>query len=120
VPSLDQWQRLGIVCGSILAALALAGWAARGIRRMWRLMSKANRWLDQVLGEPARDGEPARPGLMERVAGIERRMAAIDVKLAEHLEWHGDPDGSPTRRVSPKPNGGVSRTARSRPRPEGG
>lgn len=73
---------------------------------MWRLMSKANRWLDQVLGEPARDGEPARLGLMERVAGIERRMAGIDAKLAEHLEWHGDPSGSPAGRTGPRPNSG--------------
>jgi hypothetical protein len=114
VPSLEQWQRLGIVCGSILAALGVAGLAARGLHRMWRLMSKANRWLDQVLGEPAHDGEPARPGLMERVAGIERRVAAIDAKLAEHLEWHGDPDGSPAAHVRPHPNSGPPQTRRHR------
>lgn len=103
--SLDRWQAIGIVCGSILAAIALIGFAARGTRRMWRLMSKANRWLDQVLGEPARDGQPARPGLMERVAGIEQRCGGIEDKIDTHLEWHGDPGGQPARDGKPSPNG---------------
>jgi hypothetical protein len=72
---------------------------------MWRLMSKANRWLDQVLGEPARDGQPARPGLMDRVTGIEARVAGLEEKVAEHVEWHGAPGDQPARAVPRQPNG---------------
>jgi hypothetical protein len=43
---------------------------------------------------------------MERVAGIERRMTEIDSKLAEHLQWHGDPSGSPADVVRPRTNSG--------------
>jgi hypothetical protein len=103
--SLDRWQALGIICGSILAVVGVAGWVVRGLRRMWRLMSKANRWLDQVLGEPARDGSPGRPGLMERVTGIEAGMAGIEARLSEHLDWHGDPGGRTARTTPPRPNG---------------
>ncbi len=88
--SIEAWQALGIVSGSLAAAIVVVTWAAKGLRRMWRLMSKANRWLDQVLGEPAQNGQPARPSLMQRVEHIEKQ-------LARHLEWHDNPAGQPAR-----------------------
>lgn len=93
--SLDQ---LPIILPTAVAAIAVLGWSARGVRRMWRLMSKANRWLDQVLGEPARDGLPARPSLMQRVEHIEKQQA-------EHVEWHAGRSGAPARPTPARPNG---------------
>lgn len=96
------WSDLGIICGSILAAIALLGYAARGFRRMWHTLSKFNRLLDQALGEPARDGQPARPGLMEQVATTAGEVAAIKVRLDQHLKWHGG-DEQPPPRSGPLP-----------------
>ena len=70
---------------------------------MWHLGRKLNRWLDQALG----DKEAGLPSLMERVESIED-------KLAEHLEWHSGPSGTPARTVAPRPNGAGGQTPRRR------
>ncbi|HEU4539665.1 MAG TPA: hypothetical protein VFR23_00935 [Jiangellaceae bacterium] len=95
--SLEDWQALGIVAGALVAVLIVLAWTARGMRRMWHLMRKANRWLDQALGEPPRDGQPGRPSLMQRVEAIETRMGSMEAKLTGHLEWHNEPKGKPAR-----------------------
>lgn len=90
--SLDQWAAIGVVCGAILGAAAVCFLLARGIRRMWHLMRKVNRLLDQTLGSPGR------PSLMDRVTSIEE-------KLEEHLHWHTDPRGRPAGGAPLQPNG---------------
>lgn len=122
--SLNEWQAL---CGAVLVTAAVLGLMVRGLRRMWRLASKVNRWLDQVLGEPADGDKPARPGLMDRVASIEAaqreqntRLTGIEATqreqgatLADHVEWHGDPGGGPADRDGPMgANGGTARRRR--------
>jgi len=91
---LEWWQNVGIFAATVSGVLALLGWAARGLQRMWHLGRKLNRWLDQALG----DKEAGLPSLMERVESIE-------TKLGDHLEWHGDPHAQPARPVQPRPNG---------------
>jgi hypothetical protein len=103
-------DRLAITLTAIVATLAIIGYAARGLRRMWHLMSKVNRWLDQVLGEPARDGQPGRPSLMQRVEAIETKLGGVETKLADHLDWHADPRGTPP--AHPESNG-VQRSRRA-------
>lgn len=103
--SLEDWQALGVVAGALVAVLVVLAWTARGMRRMWHLMRKANRWLDQALGEPPRDGQPGRPSLMQRVEQIEHRMGSMEDKLTGHLEWHNAPGGRPARRTSEQQNG---------------
>ena len=98
-------QQLPIILPAAVAGIAVTGWLLRGLRRVWRLMSKTNRWLDQVLGEPAKDGQPARPSLMARIEQIERQ-------LADHLEWHAKPDGTPAARTPARPNGDWTGRAR--------
>jgi hypothetical protein len=92
---LDWWQQLGIFLATVSGALALLGWSARGLQRMWHLGRKLNRWLDQALG----DKEAGLPSLMERVESIEE-------KLSDHLEWHGSPNAQPAKATHPRPNGG--------------
>lgn len=89
-----SWDQLLIVLSTIVAGLAVAGWSARGLRRMWHLGRKLNRWLDQALGDKA----AGLPSLMERVE-------AIETKLDDHLTWHANPGGRPARAALPRPNG---------------
>lgn len=53
------------------AAVALA-WGV--VRKLWPVVKKLADFLDDVAGEPARPGVPARAGLMERVQRIEHEL----------------------------------------------
>lgn len=44
------------------------------IRKLWPVVKKLADFLDDVAGEPARPGVPARAGLMERVQRIEHEL----------------------------------------------
>ena len=44
------------------------------IKKVWPLLRKMGDFLDDVAGEPARPGVPARAGLMERVQRIEYEL----------------------------------------------
>lgn len=69
--------------GDLRAAEVLAWMAALTVviagvvvilRKALPLLKKLGDFLDDVAGEPARAGVPARPGLMERVQRIEHEM----------------------------------------------
>lgn len=70
-------------------ALALmAGAWPTVIRPAARIIRRAVHFLDDVAGEPARDGVPARPGVMKRLESIDnqlgdhgRRLGAIEHEL---------------------------------------
>jgi hypothetical protein len=82
---IDFYQSLGIVCGALLAVLTLLGLIGKQvILPMIRAIRRMNEVADELLGEPARDGRPARPSLMARVTGIEDR-------LSEHIRSHEPP-----------------------------
>ncbi|MCP2168140.1 hypothetical protein [Goodfellowiella coeruleoviolacea] len=61
--------------GLALGALA-AVWAV--VVRVARVGRKLSHVADDWLGEPERDGVPARPGVMERLAAIEQRVTVIE------------------------------------------
>lgn len=68
-------------CAVIVAVGAAGTVLVKAVRWVMRTLRRVARLADELLGEPAHDDEPARPGLMARVAGIERRVAAIDGRL---------------------------------------
>lgn len=82
-------DRVLMVCGAIVAAGAalevLRRWGLAVIRTMRRL----GRLADDLLGEPARGTEPARPGLMDRVADINRRLADVEAVVLKELRPNG-------------------------------
>jgi len=74
------------------------------IKKVWPLLRKMGDFLDDVAGEPARPGVPARAGLMERVQRIEyelfpnsgksmrdqtdrmeERIGALSTQLEDHI-----------------------------------
>jgi hypothetical protein len=76
--SLDQWQALGIVCGSLLTLLTLVGLLYRWVvRPVWRTLRRLNEVADQLLGDKAK-----------RIPSMTDRMAALERELAEHVRWH--------------------------------
>jgi len=91
----DQWQALGIVCGSIIALMTLIGLLYRWVvRPVWRTLRRLNEVADQLLGDKTK-----------KIPSMTERMSALERKLDEHLVWH-----NPTKTNGPTP----LRTRRSR------
>lgn len=60
-----------------LVWLAAAGVLITLIVKIWKPLKAFADFLDDVKGEPARPGVQARPGLMERVSGIEKSLSEV-------------------------------------------
>lgn len=73
-PEID-WEAVVSRLGLALAALAAIGGAVRG---MFRLFGRMQHFLDDWFGEEARDGVPARPGVMERLDSLEQAIRESD------------------------------------------
>jgi hypothetical protein len=56
---------------SVLVLTALGKWV---VLPLWRLTVKTGHFLDSWNGEPARDGLPGRPGVVERITSIEYQL----------------------------------------------
>jgi hypothetical protein len=55
------------LCGALFAVGRLARW-------VWHTARKLGHLVDDLTGEPERDGHPARPSLMARVGKLEAEM----------------------------------------------
>lgn len=76
--SLDQWQALGVVCGSLIALLTLIGLIYRWVvRPVWRTIRRLNEVADQLLGDPRK-----------QIPSMTQRMTALEKALEEHIQWH--------------------------------
>ncbi|MFH8577100.1 hypothetical protein [Streptomyces zaomyceticus] len=78
VPALDAVIVWG-GAASVLAAVGAGVW--RGIRGALRLHRRIDQFMDDWAGEEERPGVPARPGVMERVSGIEERLSRVEHEL---------------------------------------
>lgn len=67
----------------VVAVCAGIGWA---LRWTWRILRRVIHFLDDFAGQPERDGLPARPGLMARMASVEDGLAHV---VAETSPNHG-------------------------------
>jgi len=84
----DIAGQVATVAGAVVAVGGALGVAARGGRWLVRRGRQLGHLLDDLLGEPERPGQPARPSLMARVARIETRTEAIERRLDEHIRQH--------------------------------
>lgn len=58
----------------VVAVFTAAAWLTA---RAWRIVRRVVHFLDDFGGEPARDGLPARPGLLARMAAVESQLAHV-------------------------------------------
>jgi hypothetical protein len=65
------------ITAAIALGTALLGIFAFCARWSWRLLMRIVRLLDDYFGEPAREGVPARPGVMLRLRSVEDSLAHI-------------------------------------------
>jgi hypothetical protein len=78
IPALD----VALVWGGALSVLIGVGTVAwRGIRGALALSGRAGQFFDDWYGEDGRPGVPARPGVMERMSGIEDRLSRVEHEL---------------------------------------
>lgn len=66
-----------LTVGEIVGLVAGLAFLGTILGKAWRLLGRAKDLGDDLAGEPARRGVPARPGLMERVAAIEAALADV-------------------------------------------
>ncbi|MEU7093041.1 hypothetical protein [Kitasatospora aureofaciens] len=78
IPALDAALVWGGAFTALAAAVALLWRVLRGTLRLTRAIGRV---VDDWHGEEARPGVPGRPGLMERVGGIEDRLTAVEHEL---------------------------------------
>ncbi|TCO64395.1 hypothetical protein [Actinocrispum wychmicini] len=100
---------IALICAGTIAALGAITALTKAIARLLRLLRKLGHLADDLFGEPARDGVPARPGVMHRLHDIEtnardiaHRLDAIEAELrpnsgaslrdaVDRVEHHLDP-----------------------------
>jgi hypothetical protein len=58
----------------VAAVFGAVAWAARWA---WAILRRIVHFLDDFGGQPARDGLPARPGLMARMESVEQSLAHV-------------------------------------------
>jgi hypothetical protein len=72
-PGLDPaWITAALALGA-----AVCGCVAFCVRWSWRLLMRVVRLLDDYFGEPGREGVPARPGVMARLASVEKSLEHV-------------------------------------------
>ena len=74
---------------AIAAGLAAIAYIVRSVSRALR---RVGHFLDDWFGEPARDDQPARPGVMARLGRIENRQARTEQRVGS-MESELKPNG---------------------------
>lgn len=67
----------------ILASLAAL---VAAVRKFFHIVRRISHFLDDWFGEEARDGQPARPGVMERLEALEASVASLEATMTDHTE----------------------------------
>ncbi|WP_229713975.1 hypothetical protein [Streptomyces fuscichromogenes] len=99
---MDAWLAIGASGLAVVAGLAAL------VRWMRRIARGFGDFMDDWRGEAARPGVPGRPGVMERLALISHRVAAIEHELhpnsGESVRDALDRVDRRTRRAIPTPD----------------
>ncbi|MFJ8143075.1 hypothetical protein [Streptomyces sp. NPDC096013] len=78
IPALDTV----LVWGGAITLLAGVGTITwRAVRSALHLGRRMDQFMDDWYGEQERPGVPGRPGVMERVSGIEERLSRVEHEL---------------------------------------
>lgn len=79
--SVNQIIAAGAVAGAVLSVAAFIVLVWRGVRRVGRVS-------DAILGAPAQDGLPERPGIVTQLALLRDDVAGLGDRVDAHLSWH--------------------------------
>lgn len=85
---MEASQIAAVVSGAAGLIVGVAAALTTVVRPILRGAKTLRDMREDYFGEPARDGVPARPGVMARLATNEAQGARIEMMLAEHLESH--------------------------------
>ena len=61
-----------------VAMCGLMGWFAK---KLWHSARRVGHFLDDYMGQPARDGMPAKPGFMARLGSVEELTGKIAAEM---------------------------------------
>ncbi|MGK5529373.1 hypothetical protein [Streptomyces sp. URMC 129] len=75
-------DRVGVWAGAVLGLAGVSTLLWRAGRGLARLIARVDEVVDDWRGSPERPGVPARPGVLERIAGIEERMCQLLDRVA--------------------------------------
>jgi len=70
------------IAGAVAALAAGVGGVVYLGRVAWRFVRKLGHFVDDMIGEPERDGQPGRPGVMRRLSRIEANMAGLNRRMS--------------------------------------
>ena len=65
----------------VAASTLTLGILAVLLRMGWNVVTRTRRLLDDLLGEPARQGVPERPGVMARLQGLTEEIAKVRAQV---------------------------------------
>ena len=111
--NLEDWGKIGVVCGTLIALGTVIGWVYRKVvRPMWRHTVRSwrriNRGADDLLGKPAEyDDEgnlvsPEVTSLRTEIIKLQSQLVDMRRDLDTHLLWHQSPRGRPAAGPLPK------------------
>lgn len=100
------WGGAATIVGGVVTGVVRVG---RALVRAW---GRVDSFLTDWYGEPERPGVPARPGMMQRVGGIETRLGGVEHELHPN-------EGSSLRDAVDQANVLLRRLCLSRPEPDG-
>lgn len=76
-----MWERLLAIAGVVIVLGASVGVLVKFTSWSARIVSRVQDFLDDWNGEPARPGVLRRPGVPERLTGIEGRLSSVERQL---------------------------------------
>lgn len=102
--SLDIWQAIGVVCGSILAAAGVLFLAVRGLRMIWKSAQRLTDLLDQLQTANRRlDTTNKRlDATNDRLDATNARLDAMEEQLAWRSPAAGPIPGKPNTGTPPR------------------
>jgi uncharacterized small protein (DUF1192 family) len=67
---------------ALVTLVTLAGgFAVWTARHLWKMFRRGTRFLDDFFGEPAREGLPAKPGVMARLGSVEELAGRVAAEM---------------------------------------
>lgn len=81
-----------VTLGQVALVAGLVTVVVGGVMKAWPWLSRFKDFMDDLMGEPARPGVEARPGVVESVSRLSKEMMEIRAKVTS-ADYHSRPNG---------------------------